>query len=93
MCFLLTIGEEILCPTSCLIYLIAGTMQTLDVRHFELFLHKEYKDGSWDEVGSHTVHCNCLAATAGIFYCMHINSDSTTMRTCKTMYQKQVTLA
>ena len=51
-------------------------MQTLDVRHFELFLHKEYKDGSWDyvEVGSHTVHCNCLAATAGIFYCMHIRA-------------------
>ena len=54
-------------------------MQTLDVRHFELFLHKEYKDGSWEyvEVGSHTVHCNCLTATTGIFDCMHINSDST----------------
>eukprot|EP00253_Pinus_taeda_P009897 PITA_09897 len=58
---------------------IAGTMQTLDVRHFELFLHKEYKDGSWEyaEVGSHIVQCNCLAATAGIFDGMHIKSDST----------------
>ncbi|KAH9325407.1 hypothetical protein KI387_005585, partial [Taxus chinensis] len=56
-----------------------GTMQTLDIRHSELFLHKEYKEGKWEyvEIGSHKMESNCNAATAGIFDAMHINTDST----------------
>ncbi|GLJ31159.1 hypothetical protein SUGI_0624370 [Cryptomeria japonica] len=50
-----------------------------DIRHLELFLHKEYKEGSWEyrEMGSHIVQRNCSAAMAGIFDAMLIETNST----------------
>ncbi|KAF3777285.1 putative F-box protein [Nymphaea thermarum] len=56
-----------------------STMQTLDARHFELFLHKEYKNGTWEyeDVGSHRVEENCCGAIGGIFDAMHLRSSST----------------
>ncbi|CAN6444674.1 unnamed protein product [Victoria cruziana] len=66
------------CPV-CNLNTCEGTMQTLDARHFELFLHEEYKNGTWEyeDVGSHRVEENCCGAIGGIFDTTHLRSPST----------------
>ncbi|KAJ0255645.1 hypothetical protein HA466_0103580 [Hirschfeldia incana] len=57
---------------------IAGTMQTLDTRHIELFLNEEYKDGSWDYnlIGSHKLEKDTSAACGAIFDLKHLKASS-----------------
>ncbi|XP_068664541.1 probable F-box protein At3g61730 [Aristolochia californica] len=56
------------CPV-CNLDSCEGTMQTLDTRHMELFLHEEYKNGTWnyEEIGSHRIQKQCKGASGGIF--------------------------
>ncbi|GAU42352.1 hypothetical protein TSUD_350180 [Trifolium subterraneum] len=58
---------------------IAGTMQTLDARHIELFLCEGYQNGSWEYevVGSHDVKKRADGATGSIFDVKHLESSST----------------
>ncbi|CAL5400881.1 unnamed protein product [Camellia sinensis] len=58
---------------------IAGTMQTLDARHIELFLSKGYQDESWDYklLGSHEIKKHADGASGGIFDIKHIRDLST----------------
>ncbi|KAG6420186.1 hypothetical protein SASPL_116706 [Salvia splendens] len=58
---------------------IAGTMQTLDARHIELFLSEEYHSGIWDYylLGSHNINKQADGASGGIFDLKHINDEST----------------
>ncbi|CAK7348720.1 unnamed protein product [Dovyalis caffra] len=53
---------------------IAGTMQTLEARHMELFLCEGYQNGSWDydPIGTYTVKKSVDAASGGIFDLKHI---------------------
>ncbi|AED94039.1 F-box-like domain superfamily [Arabidopsis thaliana x Arabidopsis arenosa] len=55
-----------------------GTMQTLDVRHIELFLSEGYKDGSWDYnlIGSHKLEKDASAACGAIFDLKHLKKSS-----------------
>ncbi|CAI5477943.1 unnamed protein product [Closterium sp. Yama58-4] len=48
---------------------IAGTMQTLDARHYELFLHDEWKCGEWkyEQLASHEAPFHCPQAAGGLF--------------------------
>ncbi|GAB4844594.1 hypothetical protein Ancab_037993 [Ancistrocladus abbreviatus] len=58
---------------------IAGTMQTLDTRHIELFLSKGYQDGSWGYtlVGSHETRKHVDGACGAVFDLDHIKDSST----------------
>lgn len=53
-------------------------MQTLDARHFELFLREDFKNNSWDyeEIGSRKIQKKCNSATAGIFDVKYIKTPS-----------------
>ncbi|KAG9448283.1 hypothetical protein H6P81_014411 [Aristolochia fimbriata] len=66
------------CPV-CNLDTCEGTMQTLDTRHMELFLHEEYKSGTWnyEEIGSHKIHKRCKGATGGIFDTKFLECPST----------------
>lgn len=57
----------------------AGTMQTLDARHIELFLNEGYQDGSWDyeTLGSHDTSKHADGASGGIFDMKHLKDQST----------------
>ncbi|KAJ9171508.1 hypothetical protein P3X46_014867 [Hevea brasiliensis] len=52
-----------------------GTMQTLDVRHIELFQYKGFQDGSWkyELIRNHKVEKPMKAASGGIFDLKHLN--------------------
>ncbi|KAM7261046.1 hypothetical protein ACFE04_026521 [Oxalis oulophora] len=56
-----------------------GTMQTLDVRHIELFLCEGYLNGTWDyeQLGTHKI-LNAIAASGAIFSVRHLKDPSTT---------------
>ncbi|CAN1309274.1 Probable F-box protein At3g61730 [Linum perenne] len=58
---------------------IAGTMQTLDARHIELFLSEGYQNGSWvyDQIGSHEVKGQAYAASAAMLDLKHITDRET----------------
>ncbi|XAR53961.1 hypothetical protein NMG60_11028915 [Bertholletia excelsa] len=66
------------CPV-CDLNTCDGTMQTLDVRHIELFLNEGYRDGSWEYklLGSHDIKKHSDGASGGIFDIKHIRSSST----------------
>ena len=57
-----------------------GTVQVLDARHWELFLHEEYINGEWkfEEIGEQVVcpspHTSAMAA---ILDAKHVRSRST----------------
>ncbi|CAA7029169.1 unnamed protein product [Microthlaspi erraticum] len=57
---------------------IAGTMQTLDARHLELFLNEGYKDGSWEYnlIGSHKLQKDTKAACGAIFDLKNLKASS-----------------
>ena len=63
----------------CLI-LIIGTVQVLDARHWELFLHEEYINGEWkfEEIEEQVV-CPSpdTSAMAAILDAKHVRSRST----------------
>jgi hypothetical protein len=54
-------------------------MQVLDVRHWELFLNKEYKTGEWkyEQVYTRHVTGHCSEATACIFDANELRSKGT----------------
>ncbi|KAG6575300.1 putative F-box protein, partial [Cucurbita argyrosperma subsp. sororia] len=58
---------------------IAGTMQTLDARHIELFLNEGYQDGSWEYqiLGSHDIRKPTESASGAIFDVKHLKDSST----------------
>eukprot|EP00850_Spirogloea_muscicola_P004219 SM000018S03584 [mRNA] locus=s18:154691:155855:- [translate_table: standard] len=58
---------------------IAGTMQTLDVRHAELFLQHEYQSGEWRHTleSEHKVPSQCVQAASGVFDAMYLNTEET----------------
>lgn len=60
-------------------WLLSGTMQTLDARNFELFLHEDYQDGSWDytQIGSHETKKHLDGASGAIFDMKHLKDAST----------------
>lgn len=62
----------------CFASFCAGTMQTLDARHLELFLHEEYKNGTWEyeEIGSRPIQKQCIAASGGIFDVKYLHSPT-----------------
>ncbi|XP_043689651.1 probable F-box protein At3g61730 [Telopea speciosissima] len=66
------------CPV-CNLNTCEGTMQTLDVRHIELFLNEEFKKGSWqyEEIGSHDIKKHTDWACGGIFDIRHLKDSST----------------
>ncbi|KMZ59770.1 reduced male fertility, Probable F-box protein [Zostera marina] len=66
------------CPV-CNLNTCEGTMQTLDARHSELFLHDEFKSGKWDfeDIGVHRVDSHCNAAAGALFEVEHLKSTST----------------
>ncbi|XP_077229748.1 putative F-box protein At3g61730 [Tasmannia lanceolata] len=66
------------CPV-CNLNTCEGTMQTLDVRHLELFLQEGYKNGAWDykDVASHRIEKHCNGASGGIFDIKHLKSSCT----------------
>lgn len=47
---------------------IAGTMQTLDARHYELFLYDKWIASEWnyEEVSSHEIPFHCHRASGAI---------------------------
>lgn len=57
----------------------AGTMQTLDARHIELFLSEGFRDGSWEYrlLGTHDIKKHAESASGGIFDIKHLNHPST----------------
>ncbi|CAH2063188.1 unnamed protein product [Thlaspi arvense] len=65
------------CPV-CDLSTCDGTMQTLDARHFELFLNEEYKNGSWEYnlIGSHKLQKDAIAACGAIFDLKHLKASS-----------------
>ncbi|XP_023637996.1 probable F-box protein At3g61730 [Capsella rubella] len=65
------------CPV-CDLSTCDGTMQTLDARHFELFLSEGYKDGSWEYnlIGSHKLQKDAGAACGAIFDLKHLKESS-----------------
>ncbi|CAI7802469.1 unnamed protein product [Closterium sp. NIES-53] len=56
------------CPV-CSLKTCEGTMQTLDARHYELFLHDEWKCGEWkyEQLASHEAPFHCPQAAGGLF--------------------------
>ncbi|KAM6600226.1 hypothetical protein CsatA_019835 [Cannabis sativa] len=66
------------CPV-CDLNTCDGTMQTLDARHIELFLNKEYRNGSWkyELVGSHDNQMHADGASGAIFDVEHLRDCST----------------
>ncbi|GER48674.1 reduced male fertility [Striga asiatica] len=58
---------------------IAGTMQTLDARHIELFLCEGFQDGSWDYevLGTYNISKHANGASGGIFDIKHLKDRST----------------
>eukprot|EP00850_Spirogloea_muscicola_P005730 SM000026S08979 [mRNA] locus=s26:851193:852786:+ [translate_table: standard] len=56
-----------------------GTMQTLDVRHAELFLQHEYQSGEWRHTleSEHKVPFQCVQAASGVFDAMYLNTEET----------------
>ncbi|XP_058103594.1 probable F-box protein At3g61730 [Magnolia sinica] len=66
------------CPV-CNLETCEGTMQTLDARHLELFLHEEYKNGTWDyqEIGSRRIDKKCGGAAGGIFDVKYLKTPCT----------------
>lgn len=54
-------------------------MQTLDARHWELFLNKEYKDREWkyEQVCMRVVAGHCSEAAACIFDAKQLRSKGT----------------
>ncbi|KAG4938058.1 hypothetical protein JHK86_044199 [Glycine max] len=58
---------------------IAGTMQTLDARHIELFLCEGFQNGSWDYqlVGSRDIKKRADGAAGAIFDMKHLKDSST----------------
>ena len=54
-------------------------MQTLDVRHWELFLNKEYKIGEWkfEQVYTRHVTSQCSEAAACIFDSNQLRNEGT----------------
>ncbi|WZZ51748.1 hypothetical protein YC2023_051855 [Brassica napus] len=65
------------CPV-CDLSTCDGTMQTLDVRHIELFLNEGYKNGSWEYnlIASHKLQKDAVAACGAIFDLKHLKSSS-----------------
>lgn len=57
----------------------AGTMQTLDARHIELFLSEGYLDGSWEYelIGSHDIKKHADGASGAIFDVNYLKATST----------------
>ena len=53
-------------------------MQTLDVRHIELFFNEGYKNGSWEYnlIASHRLQKDAVAACGAIFDLKHLKSSS-----------------
>ncbi|KAI5647135.1 hypothetical protein M9H77_33140 [Catharanthus roseus] len=66
------------CPV-CDLNTCEGTMQVMDARHIELFLHKEYLDGNWEYelLGSHDIKKQASGACAAIFDFKHLKDQST----------------
>ncbi|KAK9758071.1 hypothetical protein RND81_01G204500 [Saponaria officinalis] len=66
------------CPV-CNLSTCDGTMQTLDARHFELFLSEGYQNGSWDftQLGSHETKKPVDGASGAIFDLKHLKDAST----------------
>lgn len=58
---------------------IAGTMQTLDTRHIELFPCEGFQNGNWDFqlVGSHDIKKRADGAAGAIFDMKHLEDSST----------------
>ncbi|KHN06305.1 Putative F-box protein [Glycine soja] len=58
---------------------IAGTMQTLDTRHIELFPCEGFQNGNWDYqlVGSHDIKKRADGAAGAIFDMKHLEDSST----------------
>lgn len=54
-----------------------GIMQTLDIRHIELFLSKGFLDGSWDYelIGSHETKKKTYGANEAIFDIKHLKDS------------------
>ncbi|XP_021748561.1 probable F-box protein At3g61730 [Chenopodium quinoa] len=65
------------CPV-CDLNTCDGTMQTLDARHFELFMNESYHDGSWDysQIGSHETKKHVDGASGAIFDVKHLKDAS-----------------
>uniref|UniRef100_A0A0D3BWE2 F-box domain-containing protein n=1 Tax=Brassica oleracea var. oleracea TaxID=109376 RepID=A0A0D3BWE2_BRAOL len=65
------------CPV-CDLSTCDGTMQTLDVRHIELFFNEGYKNGSWEYnlIASHRLQKDAVAACGAIFDLKHLKSSS-----------------
>ncbi|CAD5185360.1 unnamed protein product [Musa acuminata subsp. malaccensis] len=66
------------CPV-CNLNTCEGTMQVLDARHVELFLEEGFKDGSWEyeDIGSHRIAKQSIAAAGAIFDSKHLPDPST----------------
>ncbi|XP_020573318.1 probable F-box protein At3g61730 [Phalaenopsis equestris] len=66
------------CPV-CNLNTCEGTMQILDVRHFELFLEESFRNGSWqfEDIGSHRIEKQSQSASGGVFDYKHIYSPCT----------------
>ncbi|KAG0616554.1 hypothetical protein M758_5G124700 [Ceratodon purpureus] len=66
------------CPV-CNLATCEGTMQALDVRHWELFLNNEYKTGEWRYEQVHTRHVagHCDEAAACVFDANQLRSKGT----------------
>ncbi|KAI5057429.1 hypothetical protein GOP47_0027444 [Adiantum capillus-veneris] len=56
-----------------------GTMQGLDVRHSELFLHEEYRKGEWtyQEIDEYYVHPPFTAVSVGILDAGNVTNEGT----------------
>ncbi|EFJ18929.1 hypothetical protein SELMODRAFT_111858, partial [Selaginella moellendorffii] len=56
------------CPV-CNLPACPGTMQTLDFRNWELFLHEEYQNRTWSfkEIGIRNIRENCDVAAGAVF--------------------------
>lgn len=59
-------------------------MQVVDVRHIELFLNGEYRDGSWEYelIGSHDIKKHADGASGGIFDIKHLKDPTTSGNFC-----------
>ncbi|CAO2835484.1 unnamed protein product [Amaranthus hypochondriacus] len=66
------------CPV-CDLNTCDGTMQSLDARHFELFMNEGYQDGSWEysQICSHEIKKHVDGASGAIFDMKHLTDPST----------------
>jgi hypothetical protein len=66
-------------PQNCSACINTGTMQMLEVRHWQLFLHKEYTAQEWqfEPACSHSISHHCSEAGAGVFDVGHFRSKET----------------